>query len=145
MGKDIIIMVASGWTITKSGVDALIPTLQNQLKDIPESVPIVIYALDNSCLRALNENGDLGIFTKFEVDKLSMWWGTSQSSHPILPPQQHIGRAGQTNCDLPQPPHSDPGRLSEVLPCAVLQGHLTLRIRTSADTMRWLWRLVRNS
>ena len=70
MGNDIISMVASGWTITKSGVDALIPTLQNLLRDIPESVPIVIYALDNSCLRALNENGDLGIFTKFEVDKL---------------------------------------------------------------------------
>ncbi len=54
MGKDIISIVASGWTITKSGVDALIPTLQNQLSDIPESVSIVIYALDNSCLRALN-------------------------------------------------------------------------------------------
>jgi len=43
MGKDIISMVASCWTITKSGVDALIPTLQNLLRDIPESVPIVIY------------------------------------------------------------------------------------------------------
>jgi hypothetical protein len=66
MGKDIISMVASCWTITKSGVEALIPTLQNLLRDIPESVPIVIYELDNSCLRALNENGDVGVFTKFE-------------------------------------------------------------------------------
>jgi hypothetical protein len=68
MGKDVIVMVASGWTISKSGVDALIPTLQNQLKDIPESVPIVIYTLDNSCFKVLNENGNLVSLTK--VDKL---------------------------------------------------------------------------
>jgi hypothetical protein len=63
-------MKASGSTISKSAVDALLPILMENLARLPESVPIIIYCLDNSCFKALNKNGDLVSFTRSKKDKL---------------------------------------------------------------------------
>jgi hypothetical protein len=70
LGKTVESMKASGWTISKSAVDALLPILAENLARLPESVPIIIYCLDNSCFKALNKNGDLVSFTRSKKDKL---------------------------------------------------------------------------
>jgi hypothetical protein len=70
LGKTVESMKASGWTIGKSAVDALLPILTENLARLPESVPIIIYCLDNSCFKALNKNGDLVSFTRSKKDKL---------------------------------------------------------------------------
>jgi hypothetical protein len=51
-------------------VDALLPILVENLSMLPESVPVIIYCLDNSCFKALNKNGDLVSFTRSKKDHL---------------------------------------------------------------------------
>jgi hypothetical protein len=63
-------MKASGWTISKAAVDALLTILAENLARLPESVPVIIYRLDNSFFKALNKNGDLVSFTRSKKDKL---------------------------------------------------------------------------
>jgi hypothetical protein len=61
---------ASGWCISKPNVDALLPILEENLGRLPESVPVILYCLDNSCFKAMNRNGDLLSFTKSKKDHL---------------------------------------------------------------------------
>ncbi len=51
-------------------MDSLLPILEDQLACLPDSVPVVLYLLDNSCFRAINENGDLIAITRSEEDGL---------------------------------------------------------------------------
>jgi hypothetical protein len=51
-------------------VESLLHILEEQLACLPESVPVVLYLLDNSCLKAINENGDLVAITRSEEDGL---------------------------------------------------------------------------
>jgi hypothetical protein len=51
-------------------VESLLHILEGQLACLPESVPVVLYLLDNSCLKAINENGDLVTITRSKEDGL---------------------------------------------------------------------------
>jgi hypothetical protein len=62
-------MDSSGWTISKAAMDALLPILTENLAKLPESVPIILYCLDNSCFKAFNKNGDLVSFTRLKKDQ----------------------------------------------------------------------------
>jgi hypothetical protein len=44
--------------------------LEENLGRLPESVPVILYCLDNSCFKAMNRNGDLLSFTKSKKDHL---------------------------------------------------------------------------
>jgi hypothetical protein len=59
---------SGGWTLSRAAVDLLLPILEEQLACLPETVPVVLYLLDNSCFRAINENGDLVAITRPEED-----------------------------------------------------------------------------
>jgi len=63
-------LTSGGWTLSRAAVDSLLPILEEQLAYLPESVPIILYLLDNSCFKAINENGDLVAITRSEVDGL---------------------------------------------------------------------------
>jgi uncharacterized membrane protein YgcG len=63
-------LTSGGWTLSRAAVDSLLPILEEQLAFLPESVPVVLYLLDNSCFRAINENGDLVAITRSEDDGL---------------------------------------------------------------------------
>ncbi len=51
-------------------MDSLLPILEEQLACLPDSVPVVLYLLDNSCFKAINENGNLVAITRLEEDGL---------------------------------------------------------------------------
>jgi hypothetical protein len=70
LGKTVESLDASGWTISKPNVDALLPIMAENLARLPESVPVILYCLDNSCFKAMNKNGDLVSFTKSKKDQL---------------------------------------------------------------------------
>jgi hypothetical protein len=63
-------LTSGGWTLSRAAVDSLLPILEEQLACLPDSVPIILYLLDNSCFRAINENGDLIAITRSEEDGL---------------------------------------------------------------------------
>ncbi len=67
--KTVESMDSSGWTISKAAVDALLPILTENLAKLPESVPVILYCLDNSCFKAMNKNGDLVSFTRLKKDQ----------------------------------------------------------------------------
>ncbi len=56
--------------ISKPNVDALLPIMAENLARLPESVPVILYCLDNSCFKALNKNGDLVSFSRSKKDQL---------------------------------------------------------------------------
>jgi hypothetical protein len=58
-------------------VDSLIPILLEHLAYLPEYVPVVLYLLDNSCFKALNETGDLSSITR--RTGLSIWLATLEA------------------------------------------------------------------
>jgi hypothetical protein len=70
LGKTVESLDASGWCISKPNMDALLPILEENLGRLPESVPVILYCLDNSCFKAMNRNGDLLSFTKSKKDHL---------------------------------------------------------------------------
>ncbi len=65
IGKTVESMDSSGWTISKTAVDALLTILTENLRRLPESVPVILYCLDNSCFK----NGDLVSFTRLKKDQ----------------------------------------------------------------------------
>jgi len=69
LGKTVESMDSSGWTIGKAAVDALLPILTENLSKLPESIPVILYCLDNSFFKALNKNGHLVAFTCSKKDQ----------------------------------------------------------------------------
>ncbi len=63
-------LTSGGWTLSRAAVDSLLPILEDQLACLPDSVPVILYLLDNSCFKAINENGDLIAITRSEEDGL---------------------------------------------------------------------------
>ncbi len=53
----------------RAAVDSLTPILLEHLAYLPESVPVVLYLLDNRFFKALNENGDLSSITRSQEDR----------------------------------------------------------------------------
>jgi hypothetical protein len=71
IGKVVESMDSPGWTISKAAVDALLPILTENLGKLPESVPVILYCLDNSAFKAMNSKGDLVSFTRLaELDRV---------------------------------------------------------------------------
>jgi hypothetical protein len=70
LGKTVESLDASGWTISKPNVDTLLPIMAENLARLPESVPVILYCLDNSCFKALNKNRDLVSFSRSKKDQL---------------------------------------------------------------------------
>jgi len=66
IGKTVESLHASGWTISKAAVDALLPVLAENLGQLPESVPVILHCLDNSCFK----NSDLLSFSRSKKDQL---------------------------------------------------------------------------
>jgi hypothetical protein len=48
LGMSVNGLTSGGWTLSHVAVDSLIPILTEHLACLPESVPIVLYLLDNS-------------------------------------------------------------------------------------------------
>jgi hypothetical protein len=69
LGKTVESMDSSSWMISKAAVDALLPVLAENLSKLLESVPVILYCLDNSSFKALNKNGDLVSFTRSKKDQ----------------------------------------------------------------------------
>jgi hypothetical protein len=69
IGKVVESMDSPGWTISKAAVDALLPILAENLGKLPESVPVILYCLDNSAFKAMNSKGDLVSFTRLKKDQ----------------------------------------------------------------------------
>ncbi len=69
-GKTVKSLDASGWTISKPNMDALLPIMAENLARLPESVPVILYCLDNSCFKSMKKNGALLSFTKSKEDQL---------------------------------------------------------------------------
>ncbi len=69
LGKRVIGLTSGGWNLSRAAVDSLIPILLEHLACLPESVPVVLYLLDNSCIKALNENGNLSSITRSQEDR----------------------------------------------------------------------------
>jgi hypothetical protein len=69
IGKTVESIDSSGWTISKTAVDALLPILIENLGKLPESVPVILYCLDNSCFKAMNKNSELVSFTRLKKDQ----------------------------------------------------------------------------
>ncbi len=44
-------LTSGGWTLSRAAVDSLLPILEEQLACLPESFPVVLYLLDNSCFQ----------------------------------------------------------------------------------------------
>jgi hypothetical protein len=63
-------LTSGGWTLSCAAVDSLLQILEDQLACLPDSVPVILYLLDNSCFKAINENGDLNAITRSEEDGL---------------------------------------------------------------------------
>jgi hypothetical protein len=61
-------LTSGGWTLSRAAVDSLLSILEEHLACLPESVPVVLYLLDNSCFKAINENGDLVSIIRSEED-----------------------------------------------------------------------------
>jgi hypothetical protein len=70
LGMRVNALTSGGWTLSRAAVDSLLPILEEQLAFLPESVPVILYLLDNSCFKAINEDGDLVAITRSEVDGL---------------------------------------------------------------------------
>jgi hypothetical protein len=70
LGLRVNALTSGGWTLSRAAVDSLLPILEDQLACLPDSVPVIFYLLDNSCFRAINENGDLIAITRSEEDGL---------------------------------------------------------------------------
>jgi hypothetical protein len=70
LGMRVNALTSRGWTLSHAAVDSLLPILEDQLACLPDSVPVILYLLDNSCFRAINENGDLIAITRSEEDGL---------------------------------------------------------------------------
>jgi hypothetical protein len=70
LGMRVNALTSGGWTLSRAAVDSLLPILEDQLACLPDSVPVILYLLDNSCFKAINENGDLIAITRSEEDGL---------------------------------------------------------------------------
>jgi hypothetical protein len=69
LGKEVITLATGGWCVSKENVDGLLPKLRELLDGLDPSVPVIIWCLDNSAFKALNQNGDLTSVTRLPTDK----------------------------------------------------------------------------
>ena len=69
LGKVVITLATGGWCVSKENVDALLPKLQKLLEGLDPSVPVILWCLDNSAFKVLNQNGDLTSVSRLAKNK----------------------------------------------------------------------------
>ncbi len=69
LGKEVITLATGGWCVSKENVDALLPKLQKLLEGLDTSVLVILWCLDNSAFKALNQNGDLTSVSRLAKNK----------------------------------------------------------------------------
>ena len=75
-----------GWVLNPKAIDGTITHLGNVLPRLPASVPIVIWGLDNSCFRALSQEGDLTRIVKKDDNKFHVPGDIAVTPYVLLKP-----------------------------------------------------------
>jgi hypothetical protein len=64
LGIDSYKLASSGWKLTKEKVATLIPDLKEVIEQIPDSAPIILFCLDNTCFKVATADGELTNISK---------------------------------------------------------------------------------
>jgi hypothetical protein len=64
LGMDSYKLASGGWKLTKEKVTALIPDLKEVIEQIPDSAPVILFCLDNTCFKVATADGELTNISK---------------------------------------------------------------------------------
>jgi hypothetical protein len=54
-------LASGGWKLSKESVAAILPDLKEVIEQIPDTAPVILFCLDNTCFKVATAEGELTI------------------------------------------------------------------------------------